>query len=340
MSDNVILETKGLKKYYEDSAGLLDSLLGKKNRIKAVDNVDLRIEQGEVYGLVGESGSGKSTLGETVIHLEEPTDGEIYFDGENILEFDRRELHEFRQKAQIIFQDPYGSLNPKKTVLQSVSEPLKNYDYETADAEDRVRELLFEVGLRPPEEFLQTYPAQLSGGQLQRVNIARALVLEPDLLIADEPMSMLDVSIQAGILKILEDLQNKLDFTILFISHNLALTRLVADKIGVMYSGKIVEEGDVEEIMKRPKHPYTQALMRSLPDLSTERERVLLTSSADDTDQRQVSGCNFHPLCPEKMDICENAEPGLAEAEGRNVRCYLYHDENEQEAEKAPMLRN
>ena len=324
MSTEPILRTVGLKKYYRESSGLLSGLFGSPTYIKAVDGVDIEIHPNEVYGLVGESGSGKSTVGETVIRLSEPTDGEIYYKGENVRDYSRSELRQFRKNAQIIFQDPYGSVNPKKSVLQIVSEPLRNFGVSEGDTERRVAEMLHDVGLRPPEDFLYAYPNQLSGGQRQRVNIARALVLEPDLLIADEPMSMLDVSIQSGIMKILDRLQDELDFAMLYISHDLSVVRMIADRIGVLYKGEIVETGSDEQVIRDPKHPYTRALMQSLPDLSRKRERVIL-DTADEGEERP-SGCKFHPRCPERMDVCSEAVPALDEAADRRVRCYLYHD--------------
>lgn len=324
MSTEPILRTVGLEKHYRKSSGLLSGLLGSATYIKAVDGVDIEIQPNEVYGLVGESGSGKSTIGETVIRLSEPTDGELYYKGESVLDYSRAELRQFRKNAQIIFQDPYGSVNPKKSVLQIVSEPLKNFGVSENDTERRVTEMLHDVGLRPPEDFLYSYPNQLSGGQRQRVNIARALVLEPDLLIADEPMSMLDVSIQSGIMKILDRLQDDLDFAMLYISHDLSVVRMIADRIGVLYRGKIVETGSDEQVIRDPKHPYTRALMQSLPDLSRKRERVILDTVDDD--EEHPSGCAFHPRCPERMDVCAEAVPALDEAADRRVRCYLYHD--------------
>jgi len=328
MGTEPILRADDLEKYYPQSSGLVSSLLCRETYIKAVDGVDFAIEPGEVFGLVGESGSGKSTIGETVLRLEEPTAGSVYFNGENVLEYSRQELRQFRRNAQIIFQDPYGSINPKKTVLQTIAEPLKNFETMDGDFETRVAEMLHDVGLRPPEEFLDSYPNQLSGGQRQRVNIARAVILEPDLLVADEPMSMLDVSIQSGIMKILERLQEKLDFAMLYISHDLSVVRLIADRVGVLYRGKIVETGSAEQVIRDPRHPYTQALMRSLPDLSRRRERVLL-EEADVEDSERPAGCSFHPRCPDRMNVCPKAVPALAEADDRPVRCYLYHERTE-----------
>jgi len=346
-----VIRTRGLKKHYNKSSGLFVGLLGEEEVIRAVDGVDIDIYPNEVLGVVGESGSGKSTLGETILRLEEPTSGKIYFKGQDITEFSSERVREFRQDAQIIFQDPYGSLNPKKTIRQIVAEPLKNFDVESdfeamTDRRDRgissYRDrptdgtetveayevdggvVLHDVGLRPPDEFLAIYPDQLSGGQRQRVAIARALVLEPDLLIADEPMSMLDVSIQSQIIQILTDLQDKLQYALMYISHDLSVVSLLADRIAVMYRGKVVETGDADALTRDSKHPYTRALIRSLPDLTTRRERVLFDTFTEEASE--VDGCSFHPRCPERMEMCQRAVPGLQAAEEREVRCYLYHD--------------
>lgn len=327
-TENPTLEIEGLKKYYTQQTGWVASLLGRETYIKAVDDVSIEIYPGEVLGIVGESGSGKSTLGETTLMLEEPTDGDIYFQGENITKYSSSEIREFRQNAQIIFQDPYGSLNPRKTILQIVSEPLKNFNIAADDElKSRVTDILYDVGLRPPGEFLFAHPNQLSGGQRQRVAIARALILEPDLLIADEPMSMLDVSIQSQIMNILTRLQDKLDFAMMYISHDLSVVNLIADRVGVMYRGKIVESGGAKQVIRNPQHPYTQALIKSLPDLSKNRERMLLQEPIENS--QEPTGCSFHPQCPESMECCEQATPALGDACDREVRCYLHHKQTE-----------
>lgn len=327
-SDLPVLEVEGLKKYYAAESSFINRLLGRHDHIKAVDNVYLSIEEGEVFGIIGESGSGKSTLVETILRLEDPTEGSVRYGEDDVTEFSRGELRNMREHAQIIFQDPYETLNPRKTVFQIISEPLRNFGTRDRDVlRDRVSEMLHDVGLRPADAYIDLYPTQLSGGERQRVSIARALILEPKLLIADEPLSMLDVSLQSGIMRMLDRLQDKIGFSMLYVSHNLAVVRLVADRIGVMYRGKIVEQGDAEEIIRDPKHPYTQALVSSIPDLTGERERVLLPPQEDDG--QDVKGCRFHPRCSEAMPECRQSVPALVDIDDRHVACYLYHDQSE-----------
>lgn len=330
MTTEPVLEVEGLKKYFAAESSFVTRLFGRHNYIKAVDDIDLRIDEGEVFGIIGESGSGKSTLVETILRLEEPTAGSIRYLGDDVTAYSRSELRQFREQAQIIFQDPYETLNPKKTVFQAIAEPLRNFrnlDYDNLQAQ--VAETLHDVGLRPPDSYIQSYPAQLSGGERQRVSIARAIVLEPDLLIADEPLSMLDVSLQSGIIRMLNRLQERIGFSMLYVSHNLAVVRLIADRIGVMYRGRIVEQGNVENIFSDPKHPYTRALVSSIPTLTGDRERVLLPEPKMDDDE-EIPGCRFHPRCPEAMDHCSERQPALATVgtDGRNVACYLHHDQD------------
>lgn len=335
--DVPVLEIRGLRKYYPASTGLLSRLRGDQRYIRAVDDVDLTLHRGEVFGIIGESGSGKSTLVETVLRLEEPTAGDIRFNGRSVTQFSGRELRQFRENAQIIFQDPYESLNPQKTVFQAVSEPLRNFrDLGYEGLRDAVSRMLHDVGLRPPDIYIDVYPDQLSGGQRQRVNIARAVILEPDLLVADEPVSMLDVSLQAGILKMLYNLQNTLGFSMLYVSHNLPVVRLVADHIGVMYRGRLVEVGDGVDVMEDPKHPYTRALVDSLPMLSSERERVDLPSSQTVDDTELPNGCRFHPRCPDAMPHCSEQVPALARVDDRLAACFLHHDITEDDPLKGP----
>lgn len=331
----LILRVENLRKYYSASTGLFSSLLGKDKYIKAVDDVNFTLGEQEVLGIIGESGSGKSTLVETVLRLEDQTAGSIQFDGQELTEFSSRELRRFRENAQIIFQDPYESLNPRKTVFQSVSEPLRNFrDLRHNALREQVLETLDKVGLRPAENYIDSYPGQLSGGQRQRVNIARAIVLEPDLLVADEPVSMLDVSLQAGIIKMLRRLQRDIGFSMLYVSHNIPVVRLVSDRTGVMYRGRLVEMGAAEDVVKNPMHPYTEALVSSMPMLSKERTRVTLMDSGDGDSTALPSGCRFHPRCPDAMPECSERTPALATVDGQDVACLLHHNEMISETSK------
>lgn len=324
---NPVLEVTNLKKYYPASTGLFSSLFGTQQYIKAVDDVSFTLGDREVFGIIGESGSGKSTLVETILRLEEQTDGSILFDGQELTEFSSKELRQFRENAQIIFQDPYETLNPRKTVFQSVSEPLRNFrNLRHEELRETVADTLHEVGLRPAETYIDSYPGQLSGGQRQRVNIARAIVLEPKLLVADEPVSMLDVSLQAGIIKMLKRLQENIGFSMLYVSHNIPVVQLIADQIGVMYRGRIVERGATDTLLKDPKHPYTDALVSSIPVLNETRNRVTLEESETTEDAELPSGCRFHPRCPKEMPHCAERTPGLADVDGRDVACFLHHD--------------
>jgi peptide/nickel transport system ATP-binding protein len=330
-SKEPVLEIEDLRKYYPTATGLISRMLGRQQYIKAVDDVNLQLNRGEVIGIIGESGSGKSTVVETILRLEEPTSGTIRFQGADLTEASPKKLRQARENAQIIFQDPYDTLNPQKTVFQAVSEPLRNFRDMTYDElQETVAATLHQVGLRPADNYLETYPGQLSGGQRQRVNIARAVVLEPSLLIADEPVSMLDVSLQAGIIKMLDRLKRNLGFSMLYVSHNLPVVRLVADRIGVMYRGRIVEIGDAESIMEDPKHPYTRALISSLPSLTGDRQRIKLPD-AEGEDHELPSGCRFRDRCPDAMPECAEASPALVQAADRQVACFLHHNETDKE---------
>jgi oligopeptide/dipeptide ABC transporter ATP-binding protein len=320
---DALIDVRGLRKYFPIRSGFFSRVTA---NLKAVDGVTFWIHRGETLGLVGESGSGKSTTGRAVLRLLEPTDGDVRFDGDDVMAMDRDELQKLRRRAQIIFQDPYETLNPRKTVFQAVAEPLRNFrSLSESELRERVVEMLHDVGLRPPEEHLDTYPDQLSGGQRQRVNIARAVVLEPDLLVADEPVSMLDVSLQAGIIKMMNRLQEEIGFSMLYVSHNLSVVRLVSNQVSVMYRGRFVERGTAADVIEDPKHPYTRALVQSLPDLGGDRSRVRLPDPEVD-DDRLPSGCRFHPRCPDAMAACREHVPALDGDASRPVACFLHHD--------------
>ena len=322
-----ILETHDLEKYYSQSQSLVSKFRGEDpDYVRAVDGVSLSVGRSEVLGVAGESGCGKSTLGETIALLEEPTGGEIVFDGESHDYYRNGNMKEFRRKVQIIFQDPFDSLNPRQTVRKLVGEPLTIHDYRTDEPEAAILETLEKVGLTPPEQFLDQYPHELSGGQRQRVAIARALVLDPDFLICDEPASMLDVSLKVNLLNLLRGLADAEDIGIVYISHDLASLLQVSDRLAIMYLGRVVETGAVDSIADRPKHPYTESLLSATPekDPSIDRDRVLLEGEPPDPVELP-SGCAFAPRCPKVDEQCRRSEPGLdaATEDDHAAACYF-----------------
>ncbi len=320
MSDEFV-SIRGLKKHYPVRRGFFRR---RTAAVKAVDGVDLSIGRGETLGLVGESGCGKSTLGRLLLRLEEPNEGSIRVEGTDISALKAGELQKLRRNIQIIFQDPYSSLNPRKRVDSIVGEPLAIHEIVSGkEREERVVELLETVGLRPEQRFL--YPHQFSGGQRQRIGIARALALNPRLVVADEPVSSLDVSIQAQIVNLLQDLQAQMGLTYLFISHDLNLIEHISDRVAVMYLGKIMEIARSEVLCRQPVHPYSEALLSALPSLDpqSKRQRILLKGDVPSPID-PPSGCRFHTRCPLRIDICDKEEPPLSERpNGSRVACHV-----------------
>ena len=320
MMDDVLLEIRGLRKYFVPRKSLL---AGGGGTVRAVDDVDLQIHRGETLGLVGESGCGKTTLGRLVMRLEEPTAGSIFFAGEDVLSRKGRGLKEYRREVQMIFQDPYSSLNPRKTAGGIIGEPLQIHHPEWREERNlRMNELLAVVGL--DEEQLARYPHEFSGGQRQRIGIARALILNPRLIIADEPVSALDVSIQAQILNLMKRLQQEFSLTYLFITHDLGVIRHMSDRIAVMYLGKILELGTGEEICGNPAHPYTRALIAAVPAIDPLRKkpRMILRGEMP-SPAAPPAGCAFHPRCPFRIAVCERENPRLGErGVNRWVACH------------------
>ncbi len=324
MSGNeFLLEIKNLKKYYSVEKGMVSS---EKAKVKAVDNVSFSIKKGETFGLVGESGCGKSTLGRTIVRLIESTDGSIIFDGKDIAKMPKSKFKDYRGRIQIVFQDPSASLNPRRTISQILNEPYIVHKIFTKQERDKkIKELLDLVGLA--EYHLSRYPHELSGGQKQRIGIARALALSPELIVCDEPVSALDVSIQAQIINLLEDLQKELSLTYLFISHNLNVVYEISDSVGVMYLGKLVEVSGYNELYRNPLHPYTKALMSAIPqaEVGSSRKKIVLDGDVPNP-VNPPSGCRFHTRCNKCSDRCMNEEPVLTDAgEGHFIACHLHN---------------
>jgi len=321
MDNGTLLEVKGLKKYFPLKKGFLRKQGG---YLKAVDGVDLTIQKGETLGLVGESGCGKTTLGRCILRLEEPTEGEIYFEHSNILSYPPRKMRRLRQQMQIIFQDPYSSLDPRKTAGHIIKEPFAIHGtLPRQERKEKVKKLVEVVGLLP--EHLDRYPHEFSGGQRQRIGVARALALNPKFVIADEPVSALDVSIQAQILNLLVELQRQFDLTYLFISHALNVVRHISNRVAVMYVGRIVELATTRALFVRPLHPYTEALMMAAPIPNPLKRKEKAPLEGDVPSPIEVPpGCSFHPRCSYRVKICMEQVPFLNEIEtGHWVACHF-----------------
>ena len=310
---NTILEVKHLKKYFETKAGLLH----------AVDDVSFSVEKGETLGVVGESGCGKSTLGRTIQHLLDATDGAILFKGRAVTHLSKRETRDFMKEVQMIFQDPYSSLNPRMTVKQIIMEPLLIDGMKKKEAEAKVREMMETVGL--DTRFENAYPNELDGGRRQRIGIARALILKPDFIICDEPVSALDVSIQAQILNLMQDLQEQLGLTYIFVTHDLSVVKHISNKIAVMYLGNLVEYSETEDLFANPAHPYTRALLASVPTIDLEKAQEIQTIAGEITSPiNPKPGCRFAARCPHAMEVCFARQPEMHEVSGNHlVACHL-----------------
>lgn len=321
MAETPLLEVKHLKKHFPIKGGVFSKTIG---YVYAVDDINFTLEKGETLGLVGESGCGKSTTGRTILRLIEPTDGAIYFEGQDITTLDKSAMRALRREMQIIFQDPYASLNPRMTVGSIIGEPLEIHKIaKGSEKEERVASLLQKVGLRA--EDMRKYPHEFSGGQRQRIGIARALALNPKLIVCDEPVSALDVSIQAQVINLLEDLQAEFGLSYLFIAHNLNVVEHISNRVAVMYLGQIVELASDEELYRNPQHPYTEALLSAvpIPDPTVKKKRIILEGDVP-SPINPPRGCHFHTRCMYKDKICEEVEPEFKDIGGGHwVACHF-----------------
>jgi len=320
-----LLEVNNLKKYFPVKAGIFKRTVA---HVKAVDDISFAVKEGETLGLVGESGCGKSTTGRTILRLLEATEGEVIFEGKDVMALNKTQLREIRRDMQIIFQDPYASLNPRMTVADIVGEPLDihNLAANKKERNKKVKEILENVGLG--EEYMNRYPHEFSGGQRQRIGVARALAVDPKLIIADEPVSALDVSVQAQVVNLMQDLQKDYGLTYLFIAHDLSVVKHISDRVAVMYLGKIVELADKKELFRNPIHPYTQSLLSAIPeaDPKKKKDRIILEGDVP-SPVDPPSGCRFHPRCPKAFDKCPVIEPEFKEyGDGHFAACHLLEE--------------
>ncbi|MCF8565386.1 dipeptide ABC transporter ATP-binding protein [Alicyclobacillus tolerans] len=318
----VLLEVKDLRKYFPIKRGLVSRTVG---HVKAVDGVSLTIHKGETLGVVGESGCGKSTMARSILRLIEPTSGSVEFEGKNILKMSRGQMQQMRREMQIVFQDPYASLNPRFSIAQTLMEPMVVHKlYTPEERSEKVRSLLERVGLDP--DYAKRYPHEFSGGQRQRIGIARALALNPKLIILDEPVAALDVSVQSQVLNLLEDLQEEFGFSYVFVAHDLSVVRHISDRVLVLYLGKMAELADSETLFAEPLHPYTKALLSAVPvpDPEFKRERIILQGDLP-SPANPPKGCVFHTRCPVAMPVCSEKTPEWKEVKpNHHLACHLY----------------
>lgn len=328
MKEDISIEAVNLKKYFAIKRGFFTTLLSKQVPVvHAVDDVSFRIKKEEIFGLVGESGCGKTTTGKLLLKLIQPTAGKIIFTEKDITSLSHRQMMKVRQKLQIIFQDPYESLNPRMSILDIIAEPIRLQKLAESEEEvkNRVTKVMEQMDLIPPEEFLYRFPHELSGGQRQRVAVARAFVLEPEFIVADEPVSMLDASIRATVTKLILSLVKSFHCSFLYITHDIALTRYICDRIAVMYLGKIVEQGSTDDVIQKPFHPYTEALIAAVPvpDPTARRTEIIIKGQVPSA-INPPPGCRFHTRCPYAKEICKKKEPPLIESgKNRYAACHF-----------------
>ncbi|MFW6139070.1 MAG: ABC transporter ATP-binding protein [Spirochaetota bacterium] len=327
MNRDPIVKLQDVTKYFEVKRDIVQKITSRERQfIKAVDGISLHIHRGEVFGLVGESGSGKTTVGKLILNVMSPTQGEVFFENADISGMKKPELKPFRRKIQVIFQDPYASLNPRMKIGKALVQPLEIHGIAAPqERKQRVLGLLEHVGLTPAEIIFNKYPHQLSGGQRQRIVIARALMLNPDFVVADEPIAMADVSMRVLLLELMMNLKQEFNLTYLFITHDLATAKYVCDRIAIMYLGKIMELGTLKEVYANPLHPYTRALLEAVPVPDPQRRRQSPIPQGEIPNPiNPPSGCRFHPRCPYRMDMCSREEPGLEEkAPAHSTACHL-----------------
>lgn len=326
--DDIII-VKDLRKYYSLKMGFVQTLMSKATPVvHAVERVSFSIKKDEIFGLVGESGCGKTTTGRLLLRLVEPTEGKVIFKGTDVTALDEQKMREMRRRMQIIFQDPYESLNPRLSIFDIVAEPIRIQRVAKTEAEvhERVVQVLEELDLVPPEDYIYRFPHELSGGQRQRIAIARAFILHPEFMVADEPLSMLDASIRSEVARLLMAMVKKFNCSFLYITHDIALARHMCDRLAVMYLGNIVEKGSTETIITQPKHPYTEALIAAVPvpDPTARRTEVIIKGEVPSA-VNPPSGCRFHTRCPYAWDLCKKEEPKLIQTdEDRLVACHKY----------------